>query len=128
MENINWVDASTARDMTEMEKIVVDCVCGAAKLCHLSKNGLDDIKITRKSDKEYDLKLEGPGFSAWLPLLCIKEMTCWPSHEIASLTDYPSMAERGDWSGVRDTDPERIMAIFKKFVVKPMEKLFGKGA
>jgi len=109
--------------MTEMEKIVTAAVLG-----HLAKNGMDDVKITRKSDKEYDLKLEGKGFSAWLPLLAIREMTCWPQDEIAVMTDYPSMVTEGDWSGVRDSDPDKIMAIFKKFVVKPMENLFRKGA
>lgn len=110
--------------MTEMEKIVI---CGI-----LSRKKCEDLKVERRSEREYDLgisgTMEGRMFSAWLPLLGIKEMTCWPSEEIAGMTDYPSMTSEGDWSGVRDTDPEKVMRIFKKFVVQPMEKLFGKGA
>lgn len=87
---------------------------------------LEDIKISRRSDREYDLTLEGKyapdapymagvAFSAWLPLMAIRELTQWPSESIASLTDYPDMVMEGDWSGVRDSSPETIWFIFDRF-------------
>lgn len=90
--------------------------------CHLQ-----DIRASRRSDREYDLSVEGKyrkdapymagvAFSAWLPLLAIKELTEWPSESIASLTDYPDMVMEGDWSGVRDSDPDTIWFIFERFV------------
>lgn len=89
---------------------------------------LADIKISRRSDREYDLTLEGKyapdapymagvAFSAWLPLMAIRELTQWPSESIASLTDYPEMVMEGDWSGVRDSSPETIWFIFDRFAV-----------
>lgn len=90
--------------------------------CHL-----EDIRVSRRSDREYDLSVEGKhgknapymagcAFSAWLPLLAIRELTQWPSESIASLTDYPDMVMGGDWSGVRDSDPDTIWFIFERFV------------
>lgn len=92
-----------------------------------SKCHLQDIRVSRRSDREFDLSVEGRygkdapymagvAFSAWLPLLAIKELTEWPSESIASLTDYPDMAMEGDWSGVRDSDPDTIWFIFERFV------------
>jgi hypothetical protein len=89
---------------------------------------MEDLKVERRSDREYDLALKGrysksnkylPGcaFSAWLPLAAINDLTVWPSAEIASLTDYPEMVMEGDWSGVRDSDPDKIWFIFERFVV-----------
>lgn len=89
---------------------------------------MDDLKVERRSDREYDLTLKGkyavshkymPGcsFSAWLPLAAINDLTLWPSQEIAECTDYPYMVMEGDWSGVRDSDPETIWAIFHRFVL-----------
>lgn len=89
---------------------------------------LEDIKISRRSDREYDLTLEGKyapdapymagvAFSAWLPLMAIRELTQWPSESIASLTDYPDMVMEGDWSGLRDSSVEAIWGIFDRFVL-----------
>ena len=88
---------------------------------------LEDVKVSRRSDREYDLTLEGRygkdaaymggcAFSAWLPLMAIRELTLWPSEAIASLTDHPDMVMEGDWSGVRDSDPDTIWFIFERFV------------
>lgn len=90
--------------------------------CHL-----EDIKVSRRSAREYDLTLEGRytkdapymggvAFSAWLPLMAIRELTEWPSESIASLTDYPDMVMEGDWSGVRDSNEDSIWFIFDRFV------------
>jgi len=87
----------------------------------------EDYKVSRRSEKEYDLSIEGRSnhaylggvnFSAWLPLLAIRELTLWTSPQIASLTNYPSMCEEGDWSGMRDSDPENIWEIFHRFALK----------
>lgn len=105
--------------MTEMEKFVI---CGV-----LTRARCEDLKIERRSEREYDLtlsgRMNGTLFSAWLPLLSIRETTDWTSREIARMTDYPSMVTEGDWSGVRDSDTDKIMAIFLKFVVQPIKQL-----
>jgi hypothetical protein len=91
------------------------------------KCGIEDLKVTRRSDREYDLSLEGRfgkdypymggvAFSAWLPLLAIRELTMWTEESIASLTDYPDMTAEGDWSGMRDSEPDTIWFIFDRFV------------
>lgn len=93
----------------------------------ISKCHLDDIRVSRKSAREYDLAVEGRygkdapymagvAFSAWLPLMSIRELTTWPSMEIASLTDHPEMVMEGDWSGVRDSSEGSIWFIFERFI------------
>lgn len=93
----------------------------------VAKAYIADIKVTRRSEREYDLSVSGlyakdskhmagVAISAWLPLLAIRELTPWPSEEIAACTDYPEMVTEGDWSGVRDSDPETIWFIFERFV------------
>lgn len=79
----------------------------------------NSVVISRRSDREYDLTVEGKtvdgiGFSAWLVLGMIANLP-WTSNKVAEMTDYPSMAKEGDWSGVRDTDEEKLWAIFNKF-------------
>ncbi len=88
----------------------------------VEKCGIKDLTITRKSERECDLALEGrymneTNFSAWLPLLAIRELTPWAEESIASLTDYPDMTEAGDWSGMRDSDPDTVWFIFDRFVL-----------
>lgn len=106
--------------MTPNEQRLVDRL---TKECYF-----EDLSVERESNREYDIVLKGRygknarymagcAFSAWLPLLAIKELTVWPSEEIANLTDYPDMAMAGDWSGVRDTDRDRIWYIFYRFVL-----------
>jgi len=93
-----------------------------------SKCLLEEVKVSRRSDREYDLSLEGRygedapymggvAFSAWLPLMAIRELTKWTSMEIASVTNYPDMAIEGDWSGVRDSDEDTIWFIFERFAL-----------
>jgi hypothetical protein len=105
--------------MNENEKKIVERL--------VKKCGIEDLKVTRRSDREYDLSLEGRfgkdypymggvAFGAWLPLLAIRELTEWASESVASLTDYPDMVMEGDWSGVRDSDSETIWFIFDRFV------------
>ncbi len=93
-------------------------------------------KIERRSQREYDISIEGKhyfdsptkpgervevGFSAWLPLMCIRDLLNWCQWDIAEMTSYPSMTAAGDWSGVRDSEPEYIWEIFEKYV----PSLFG---
>jgi hypothetical protein len=91
------------------------------------KDGWEVANIERRSDREFDLKIEGkygpdhpymPGvsFSAWLVLASIRELTNWTSREVAEITNHPNMVIAGDWSGVRDSDNERIWNIFDRFV------------
>jgi hypothetical protein len=105
--------------MNDNEKKILDRL---VEKCHI-----EDLKVTRRSDRECDLTLEGrfgkdypymggTAFSAWLPLLAIRELTMWTSEAVASLTDYPDMTAEGDWSGVRDSDPDTIWFIFERFV------------
>lgn len=86
-------------------------------------------KVERRSEREFDLSLEGEKdwglskpvrFSAWLPLSAIREFTNWPDPRIGSMADYPGMATGGDWSGIRDSDPETIWAIFEAHAIEPL--------
>ena len=105
--------------MTTNEKTIIERISSKARI--------EVHKVERRSDREYDLSIEGRyaddapylagvAFSAWLPLMAIRELTEWPSESIASLTDYPDMVMEGDWSGVRDSDEESIWFIFHRFV------------
>lgn len=106
--------------MTENEKKII------ARL--VSQCGLEDLKVEHKSDREYDIKMEGRfgqnypymggvSFSAWLPLLAIRELTVWTNNDVAGCCDHPEMAMSGDWSGIRDSEPDTIWSIFHNFVV-----------
>jgi len=80
---------------------------------------LNTVEIARKSEREYDLSIsgktkDGMGFGAWLPLGLISCLD-WTADPVAGMTDYPEMARDGDWSGVRDTEEEKLWAIFNKF-------------
>jgi hypothetical protein len=87
-----------------------------------NREGWADYTVSRKSDREYDLHIEGSSqkmgctFSAWLVLAAIRSLTLWTSWKVAEMTDYPEMAMEGDWSGVRDSNEESLWAIFNKFV------------
>jgi len=105
--------------MNAKEQKLVDRL---VRKCHI-----EDLKVSRRSDREFDLSLEGRfgkdypymggvAFSAWLPLLAIRELTQWAGDDVAGCTDYPDMVAEGDWSGVRDSDPETIWAIFHRFL------------
>lgn len=84
-----------------------------------------DCTVTRRSDRTFDLDVNGhtdkypsvPGlaFSAWLPLACINDLTSWASPKVYDMCDHPYM--EGDWSGIRDSEPETIWAIFERHVV-----------
>ena len=82
-------------------------------------------EVEQLSSIPYDIGVKGTHnaygreirFSAWLPLLAIRELTDWCDPEIAEMTDYPEMALDGDWSGVRDTNRDSILAIFDRFVL-----------
>ena len=81
--------------------------------------------LARRSDREFDLTVEGktdqypsvPGvsFSAWLPLACISDLTSWSSPDVYGMCDYPFM--EGDWSGIRDSEPGTVWAIFEQHVL-----------
>lgn len=79
--------------------------------------------VKRRSDREYDLELTGThkwhrqGFSGWLPLMAIYNLTRWTSPAMAAETDYPDMVKDGDWSGVRDSETDTIWRLFDRHVL-----------
>lgn len=88
----------------------------------LSKQaGVKITEVERRSNRPFDLgykatAAQGYGISAWLPLAAISELLNWTKSEVANMTDYPDMVRAGDWSGVRDTESEKLWAIFDCFV------------
>jgi len=93
-----------------------------------SRSAWVSYKVTRKSDKEFDLHIEGTKlwsggeskFAAWLPLSTIRASKNWCDY--ADQTDYPEMVEEGDWSGMRDTDNDKIWEIFYEIVKSEYHK------
>lgn len=83
------------------------------------------LSISRKSSRLFDLEVKGSVekkpvpylFSSWLPLWAIRELVCWTKPEVAMLTDYPEMVMEGDWSGVRDSDNDKIWTLFHRFAL-----------
>ena len=99
-----------------------------ARECHLIAllhPGVETIK--RQSDREFDLHIEGKDgigrFGAWLVLSAISGLTDWTCRHIAKLTDYPEMCESGDWSGMRDTDNDKLWHIFTVYALPQSEQL-----
>lgn len=97
------------------------------QLIALALPGCHIHSVKRMSDRLHDVEIIGTygadhphqpsgAFMAWLPLSAIHHMLDWCSPEIASMTDYPEMAAVGDWSGVRDSSPAAIWAIFDKYI------------
>ena len=87
----------------------------------LEEAGFDIRSAERRSGRSYDLSLAGTqpglkpedrwGFTAWLPLLLVREFVAWPHPRVAELTQHPEMVREGDWSGVRDSESEDIFRI-----------------
>lgn len=101
--------------MTSKEKQLVEVLS--------KKKGWENVQVTRRSDREFDLGLNGKSgnnttFSAWLPLASIGALTEWTTKEVAQHTNYPDMCMEGDWSGMRDSDNENIWFVFENFVAK----------
>lgn len=97
------------------------------ELIALAMPGYSIHSVKRMSDRLYDLEVIGSypeddpyqpsgAVLAWLPLAAIRQLLDWPSPEIASMTDYPETVALGDWSGVRDSSPAAIWAIFDKYI------------
>jgi hypothetical protein len=73
--------------------------------------------LTRRSPRLYDIGIEGHKagdggykFSAWLPLAAIHDLPPLKYAKAVEMSDYPYM--EGDWSGIRDSEPETIWRIF----------------
>ena len=125
---------NAGKQVAELEKIKMNLTHREHKLLNMLEERGYDIsyasikRIIRDNEpeKEFNIHFEGEHkgnkFTAWLLLSCIRELTPWTCSELACMTDYPSMAREGDWSGVRDTEEERLWEIFQKFVVKPYLK------
>ena len=92
------------------------------ELGYSEKLTIEDVE--RESDREFDLSIRGKGvytkdkeplghaheFSGWLPLSTIHCLTCWP--KMVPESDHPTMD--GDWSAIRDSDPETIWAMLDR--------------
>jgi hypothetical protein len=102
-----------------------------ALLARLAKNKKMAVvvnTIDRKSDREFDLVLNGVylleadptrrlDFADYpLLLIAIEVLLDWTKSKVANMTDYPDMAKEGDWSGVRDTDINNLWLIFDEFI------------
>lgn len=72
--------------------------------------------------KSYTKQLNTYDFSCSLILASIATLLDWSSPEIAKLTDHPELARQGDWSGVRDSDDDKIYYIFQQHVIPLLSK------
>ena len=102
--------------MTGREKVMVAELEGGS-------DGYIQCTVTRQSNREFDLNLEGTkrsgmGFGAWLPLAIISKSE-WPM--LARYSDYPDMVAgtwseeaSPDWSGIRDSSEEAIWDMFRR--------------
>jgi hypothetical protein len=64
------------------------------------------------------MTLPGSGsaaFSAWLPLAAIRALPAADYATAVEMSDYPQMG--GDWSGIRDSEPDVIWSIFEALCV-----------
>jgi hypothetical protein len=113
-------------NITEREQTLIDTVARREKWVTFNVTA-------RNSGREFDLLIEGTHkqfndrgckFSALLPLAALHSSCDWCSPEIASMTDYPSMAMDGDWSAVRDTNEAARWRIFDTFI-EPMIGAMG---
>jgi hypothetical protein len=84
------------------------------------------VRVTRRSHHAFDFRINGTyrtehgnefPFSAWFPLLAIRELTQWT--KLARESDYPQMVVEGDWSGIRDSGEAKIWAMFNSAVLAP---------
>lgn len=84
------------------------------------KHPLIDVFVTRRSDRKFDLTVEGKTVDnipcmIWLVLGCIATKLDWKSPEVANMTDYPEDVLQGDWDGVLDTSKDKLWVIFHHF-------------
>jgi hypothetical protein len=91
----------------------------------------DSWTIERLSSQPFALRISGKksyllskqpsestyDFSCSLILASIATLLRWSSPEIAKLTDHPEITRQGDWSGVRDSDDDKIYYIFQQHVI-----------
>lgn len=67
-------------------------------------------KIEKRSFKMFDIHVQGKvkdgkDFFDWLPLSAIR-LVNW--RQYADLSDYPMLVMRGDFTGIRDSEEERV--------------------
>ncbi len=123
VEPKNLADMVPAEALTTNEKKFL--------VLYMKKTGntVNLASVKRASDRPFDFHFGGMkksgggiGYEAWAILAGIADLTLWTCDEIANMTDYPSMAASGDWSGVRDTDKEKLRTIFAKYVLPQITK------
>jgi len=90
--------------------------------------------VKRVKDAPFEIVVEGTEtgcgrhkFSAHIIMWSIRSLVNWCSSEVAELTDYPYMAESGDWSAVRDSCREAKDEIFYRFVLCKLPLLSPTG-
>jgi len=109
--------------LSNAEKIIL--------LALAKKEGWKNYKIRRKSAKPFDIGIEGDSnrgmFGADLMLSAIANFVNWTSPAVARISDYPSMAMEGDWSGIRDSSDEKIEAIFRLYVLPKFQDRMLRG-
>jgi len=109
--------------LSNAEKIIL--------LALAKKEGWKNYKIRRKSAKPFDIEIEGDSnrgmFGADLMLSAIANFVNWTSPAVARISDYPSMAMEGDWSGIRDSSDEKIEAIFRLYVLPKFQDRMLRG-
>ena len=106
--------------MSEIKQAELDLI---HKVTRAGESGTVEVTaIRRRSDRPFDVEFEGSyvagflkgcGLQAWLPLAVIRDSN-WP--RLAAMSDYPQMVRAGDWSGIRDSEPEAIWAMFEKVI------------
>jgi hypothetical protein len=105
---------NSAQHVSTPEALLVEALFGEA-----AKAG-QDIFVDRNSPREFDLHLDGSGsrqhvgFGAWLPLAAIHALDGKRLERAFAMSDYPGMA--GDWSAIRDSQPDTIWWIFNELV------------
>ena len=94
-------------------------------------------QLKRVKDAPCEIEMEGTKkalygggtykFSAHLIIWAVRNLVNWCSPAVAELTDYPDMAESGDWSGVHDSCTEAKDEIFYRFVLCKVKLSTVKG-
>jgi len=85
------------------------------------KKGWTEVKAARRSDREFDLELNGFStemnctFSAWLPLASVGSLAQWRTEEVAE----HAKSTKGDWTSLRESGEETIWSVFHEFVDIP---------
>ncbi len=98
---------TTTATLTEKEKLLL------RSIFKHDPSKVKTMDVTRRSDKEFDLEIQGKyksggTYLSWLPLSTLHTLVNWPAPQYANESDYPYMVEQGDWSGIRDSHKDKV--------------------